>query len=157
MHAEGEHIKEPELPDKNNTEEVELPAARNNITPAFNIEVEESDDDYEEEEEVEVEEGFKTPTPRMSKKKAPAKKAASYGVDDLTTDFSASIIQGFQKEGLSTLQYGGHVDFGDGLSVPYLIGGWGEQIVDPNDEWSSITQKYTIIRLIPSLIERYKQ
>ena len=59
MHAEGEHIKE-ELPDKNNTEEVELPAARNNITPAFDIEVEESDDDYEEEE-VEVEEGFKTP------------------------------------------------------------------------------------------------
>ena len=123
--------------------------------------MEESDDDYEEEEEVEVEEGFKTPTPkkqkatptptpRMSKKKAPAKKAASYGVDDLTTDFSASIIKGFEKEGLSTLQYGGHVDFGDGISVPYLIGGWGEQIVDPSDEWSSITQKYTIIRLIPS-------
>ena len=118
--------------------------------------MEESDDDYEEEEE---EEGFKTPspkkqkatpTPRMSKKKATPKKAASYGVDDLTTDFSASIIKGFEKEGLSTLQYGGHVDFGDGISVPYLIGGWGEQIVDPSDEWSSITQKYTIIRLIPS-------
>ena len=87
---------------------------------------------------------FNQVTPKMSSKKA------AYSVDDLTTDFSASIIQGFQKEGLSTLQYGGHVDFGDGLSVPYLIGGWGEQVVDPNDEWSSITQKFTIIRLIPS-------
>jgi hypothetical protein len=63
-----------------------------------------------------------------------ASKMLDYGVEDLTSDFSAQIIQGFAEEGLSTLQYGGHVHFGSGISVPYLIGGWGEQVRDPNDE-----------------------
>jgi hypothetical protein len=80
----------------------------------------------------------------------PAATMPDYSVDDLTSDFSAQIIQGFVEEGLSSLQYGGHVHFGDGISVPYLIGGWGEQVRDPNDEWTRITKKYTIIRLIPT-------
>jgi hypothetical protein len=87
---------------------------------------------------------FNQVTPRMSSKKA------SYSVDDLTSDFSAQIIQGFLDEGLSSMEYGGHVEFGAGISVPYLIGGWGEQVVDPLDDWSHITKKYTIIRLIPT-------
>jgi hypothetical protein len=74
----------------------------------------------------------------------------AYSVDDLTSDFSAQIIQTYVEDGMLTLQYGGHVRFGTGISVPYLIGGWGEQIWDPNDEWSHITKKYTIIRLIPT-------
>ena len=77
-------------------------------------------------------------------------KKASYSVDDLTSDFSAQIIQVYVDEGMSSLQYGGHVHFGSGISVPYLIGGWDEQIRDPNDEWTRITKKYTIIRLIPT-------
>jgi hypothetical protein len=88
-----------------------------------------------------------------SASKSAAKSAAKmpeYGVDDLTTDFSAQIIQGFVEEGLSSLQYGGQANFGNGISVPYLIGGWGEQVRDPNDEWTRITKKYTIIRLIPT-------
>jgi hypothetical protein len=87
---------------------------------------------------------FNQVTPRMTPKKAP------YGVDDLTNDFSAQIIQAYVEEGMSSLQYGGHVHFGSGISIPYLIGGWGEQVRDPNDEWTRITQKYTIIRLIPT-------
>jgi hypothetical protein len=86
-----------------------------------------------------------------SASKSAAKSAAKmpeYGVDDLTTDFSAQIIQGFVEEGLSSLQYGGQVDLGNGISIPYLIGGWGEQVRDLNDEWTRITEKYTIIRLI---------
>jgi hypothetical protein len=86
---------------------------------------------------------FKQGTPRMTSKK-------SYSVDDRTSDFSAQIIQGFVKEGFPSLQYGGHVHFVDGTSAPYLIGGWGEQVRDPDDEWSHITKKYTIIRLIPT-------
>jgi hypothetical protein len=86
---------------------------------------------------------FNQVTPRMSSKK-------EYIVDDLTRDFSSQIIQTFVDGGLSSLQYGGHVHFGDGISVLYLIGGWGEQVVDPNDDWSQITKKYTIIRLIPT-------
>jgi hypothetical protein len=77
-------------------------------------------------------------------------KMSDYDVDDLTSDFSAQIIQAYVDDGMSTLQYGGHVHFGTGISVPYLIGGWDEQIRDPNDEWSHITKKYTIIRLIPT-------
>jgi hypothetical protein len=72
----------------------------------------------------------------MSSKKA-------YGVDDLISNFSAQIIQGFLDEGLSSMQYGGHVEFGVGISIPYLIGGWREQVVDPLDDWSHITKKYT--------------
>jgi hypothetical protein len=86
---------------------------------------------------------FKKVTPKMSSKK-------TYGVDELTQDFSTQIIQGFVDEGLSSLQYGGQVDFGHGISVPYLIGGWSEQIRDPKDEWSHITKKNTIIRVIPT-------
>jgi hypothetical protein len=86
---------------------------------------------------------FNQVAPMMSSKKA-------YSVDDLTSDFSAQIIQGFVDGGISSLQYGGHVHFGDGISVPYLIGGWREQVVDPNDEWSQISKKYTILRLIPT-------
>jgi hypothetical protein len=84
----------------------------------------------------------------------PAPKMSGYGVDDLCQDFSTQIIQGFVNEGMSSLQYGGQVDFGDGMSCPYLIGGWSEQL--PKDEWSNVTMKYTIIRVIPTASFSYK-
>jgi hypothetical protein len=84
----------------------------------------------------------------------PAPKMSAYGVDDLCQDFSTQIIQGFVNEGMSSLQYGGQVDFGDGMSCPYLIGGWSEQL--PKDEWSNVTMKYTIIRVIPTASFSYK-
>jgi hypothetical protein len=90
---------------------------------------------------------FKKITPKMSSKK-------TYDVDELCKDFSTQIKQGFVDEGMSSLQYGGQVDFGDGLSCPYLIGGWSEQL--PKDEWSHITMKYTIIRVIPTASFSYK-
>jgi hypothetical protein len=79
-----------------------------------------------------------TSAPKADSK--PSAKMPDYGINELTSDFSAQIIQGFVEDGLSSLQYGGHVNFGDGISVPYLIGGWGEQVVDPNDDWSQITK-----------------
>jgi hypothetical protein len=83
-------------------------------------------------------------------------RSKSYGVDELTEDFSTQIIQGFVNEGMSSLQYGGQVDFGDGMSCPYLIGGWSETVTKPGDEWSHITMKYSIIRIIPSASFSYK-
>jgi hypothetical protein len=93
---------------------------------------------------------FKQVTPIMSSR------SKSYGVDDLCQDFSTQIIQGFVNEGMSSLQYGGQVDFGDGMSCPYLIGGWSETVTKPGDEWSHITMKYSIIRIIPSASFSYK-
>jgi hypothetical protein len=58
---------------------------------------------------------FKQVTPIMSSR------SKSYGVDELTEDFSTQIIQGFVNEGMSSLQYGGQVDFGDGMSCPYIL------------------------------------
>jgi hypothetical protein len=143
LHAEGEHIKEPELPDKNNTEEVELPAARNNITPAFDIEVEESDDDYEEEE-VEVEEGFKTPspkkqkaTPRMSKqKKTPVVKSKTeMSIDDLTKQFDGTSLEGIPAMASA------------GLGFPILCGRYTkEKRVSP---FKLETNSFVLIRMIP--------
>ena len=142
MHAEGEHIKEPELPDKNNTEEVELPAARSKVSPAFDIEVEGSDDDYEEEE---VEEGFKTPspkkqqaasksTPRMpTKKTAPPKKVVS--IDELTKQFDGTKLEGLPQMASA------------GLGFPVLCGRYTEdKIVGP---FKVESKHYTLIRMIP--------
>jgi hypothetical protein len=79
----------------------------------------------------------------------PAAKMSDYSVDDLTRDFKSQVIQGYLQQGLSSLQYGGHVDFGHGISVPYLIGGWKEQVDDPHDDFNQIERKYSIIRVIP--------
>jgi hypothetical protein len=75
----------------------------------------------------------------------PAAKMSEYSVDDLTCEFSGQVIQGYVEQGLSSLQYGGHVNFGNGISVPFLVGGWKEQMDGPNDDFNQIKRKYTII------------
>jgi hypothetical protein len=140
LHAEGQHITEPILPDKKDEVQKEEPAARDNIIPAFNIEVErsEEEDDYEEEEEESTPKKQKatpkkaTSTPKMAKKSAPKK---DLSIDDLAKSFDGTNLEGLPQMASA------------GLGFPILCGRYTkEKRITP---FKVETNSFVLIRMIP--------
>jgi hypothetical protein len=149
LHAEGQHITEPELPDKKKSEGKEKSAARTSISPAIDLEVEGSDDDdydgEEEEEKVEVEVEESTPkkqkqtpkkaTPSMSKSKKSTKSKKDMSIEDLTKSFDGTSLDGLPQMASA------------GLGFPVLCGRYTkEKRISP---FKLESNSFVLIRMIP--------